>query len=221
MIQQKARRRLRQILTILQEVYPNAACALHFTNPLELLVATMLSAQCTDARVNRVTQHLFQHYHTAADYVAVATEQLALEIQSTGFYRQKARMIRRCCEALVHHHNGMVPDTMEALVQLPGVGRKTANVVLGNAFHRAQGIAVDTHVLRLTQRLELTAATNPNTIEQDLLTLVPRKAWTLFSHLLISHGRTLCKARTPQCRACPLGHICRMAQQGDHQGKTC
>ena len=199
---------LRQLVAVLQETYPDAHCALNFTTPLELLIATILSAQCTDVRVNSVTPTLFQKYRTAADYVAAAPEELAKDIQSTGFYRQKAQTIQRCCEALLQHYNGTVPDTMEALVQLPGIGRKTANVVLGNALHRPQGIAVDTHVQRLAQRLGLTTARTPDTIEQALLELVPRKAWTLFSHLLISHGRAICKARVPQCGVCPVHHLC-------------
>ena len=199
---------LRQLVAILQETYPDARCALNFTTPLELLIATILSAQCTDVRVNSVTLKLFQKYRTAADYVAAAPEELAKDIQSTGFYRQKAQTIQRCCEALLQHHNGAVPDTMEALVRLPGVGRKTANVVLGNAFHRSQGIAVDTHVQRLAQRLGLTTERTPDKIEPALLELVPQKTWTAFSHLLISHGRAICKARVPQCGACPVHHLC-------------
>jgi endonuclease-3 len=207
--------RPRQLLSILQETYPDAHCALNFTTPLELLLATILSAQCTDARVNLVTSTLFQKYRTALDYVAAAPEELARDIQSTGFYRQKARAIQRCCAALVQQHNGAVPDTMEALVGLPGVGRKTANVVLGNAFGRPHGIAVDTHVQRLTRRLGLTTETAPDKIERDLVALVRRKDWTLFSHLLISHGRTVCKARAPQCTACPVHHLCPSAR---HEG---
>ena len=207
---------LRQLVAVLQETYPDAHCALNFTTPLELLIATILSAQCTDVRVNSVTPMLFRKYRTAADYVAAAPEELAKDIQSTGFYRQKAHTIQRCCEALLQQHNGAVPDTMAALVQLPGVGRKTANVVLGNAFHRPQGIAVDTHVQRLAQRLGLTTARTPDTIEQALLELVPRKAWTLFSHLLISHGRAICKARVPQCGVCPVHHLCPSAPREGH-----
>ena len=205
--------RLGQLLGILQKTYPDAHCALNFTTPLELLIATILSAQCTDVRVNLVTPTLFQKYRTAADYVAADPEELARDIQSTGFYRQKANTIQRCCAALVQQHNGAVPDTMEALVQLPGVGRKTANVVLGNAFDRPHGIAVDTHVQRLARRLGLTIATTPDKIEQDLLALVCRKDWTLFSHLLISHGRAVCKARVPQCAACPVHHLCPSTRQ--------
>src|SRR5215470_8935801 len=208
-----AKSRLQQVLAILQETYPDAHCALNFTTPLELLIATILSAQCTDVRVNLLTPALFQKYRTAADYASADPEELARDIQSTGFYRQKARAIQRCCAVLVQQHNGAVPDTMEALVQLPGVGRKTANVVLGNAFHRPYGIAVDTHVQRLAQRLGLTTEHTPDKIEQALLGIVPRQAWTLFSHLLISHGRAICKARVPQCGVCPVHHLCPSASR--------
>lgn len=200
--------RLATILTILRETYPDARCALNFTNPLELLIATILSAQCTDERVNIVSRSLFQKYRTAADYASADPDELARDIQSTGFYRQKARSIQRCCEMLLTQYQGVVPDTMEELVRLPGVGRKTANVILGNVFHRPQGIAVDTHVKRLAQRLGLTTETNPDKIEQDLLSLVPREAWTLLSHLFIFHGRALCTARAPQCVVCPVQHVC-------------
>lgn len=213
MTARSGKHRLRQLLAILQETYPDAQCALNFTTPLELLIATILSAQCTDAQVNRVTSRLFQKYCTAADYMAATPDELAQDIQSTGFYRQKTQSIQRCCEALLQHHNGTVPDTMEALVRLPGVGRKTANVVLGNALHRPQGIAVDTHVQRLAQRLGLTTESTPDKIEQALLGLVPRKDWTLFSHLLISHGRAICKARVPQCGVCPVHHLCPSVQR--------
>jgi endonuclease-3 len=208
MMARSVKSRLRQLLGILQETYPDAHCALNFTTPLELLIATILSAQCTDVRVNLVTPALFQKYRSAVDYVAADPEALARDIQSTGFYRQKARAIQHCCAALVQQHNGAVPDTMEALVDLPGVGRKTANVVLGNAFGRPHGIAVDTHVQRLAQRLGLTTETTPDKIERDLVALVRRKDWTLFSHVLISHGRTVCKARVPHCAACPVHHLC-------------
>lgn len=197
-----------EILSILQQTYPDAHCALEFTTPLELLIATILSAQCTDERVNLVTRRLFQRYRTVEDYATADPEELARAIQSTGFYRQKARSIQRCCELLLSQYGGVIPDTMEELVRLPGVGRKTANVILGNALHRPQGIAVDTHVKRLAQRLGLTTATNPDKIEQVLMALVPREAWTLWSHLLIFHGRALCKARAPQCAICPVQHLC-------------
>jgi len=211
---QDTRQRLTAILAILQETYPDAHCALHFSNPLELLVATILSAQCTDERVNMVTPMLFQKYRTAADYASADCEALAKDIQSTGFYRQKARNIQRCCAILLTHYGGVLPETIEDLVQLPGVGRKTANVLLGNALHRPQGIAVDTHVKRLAQRLGLTTATIPDTIEQDLMDLVPQEQWTPCSHLLIFHGRTICKARAPQCSMCPVQHLCPAATRG-------
>src|SRR5215813_1674677 len=204
MMARNVKSRLQQLLGILQATYPDAHCVLNFTTPLELLIATILSAQCTDVRVNLVTPALFQKYRTAVDYVAAAPEELARDIQSTGFYRQKARAIQRCCAVLVQQHNGAVPDTMEALVELPGVGRKTANVVLGNAFDCPHGIAVDTHVQRLFFRVTATTETTPDKIERDLVALVRRKDWTLFSHLLISHGRMVCKARVPQCAACPV-----------------
>ena len=200
--------RLTQIVAILTQTYPEARCRLEFSTPLELLVATILSAQCTDERVNKVTCTLFQKYRTAADYAGADAEELAYDIKSTGFYRQKAASLQRCCEALLRLHAGVVPHTLEALVQLPGVGRKTANVVLGNALHRPQGIAVDTHVQRVTQRLGLTAATSADTIERDLVALVPQQHWTRFSHLLIFHGRAICKARVPRCVVCPLQHLC-------------
>jgi endonuclease-3 len=199
---------LTQIVAILSQVYPEARCRLEFSTPLELLVATILAAQCTDERVNAVTRTLFRKYHTAADYANTGAEELAQEIKSTGFYRQKAASLQRCCEALVRHHAGVVPDSLEALVQLPGVGRKTANVVLGNALHRSQGIAVDTHVKRVVQRLGLTIAASADTIEQDLMALVPQEHWTRISHLLIFHGRAVCKARVPRCAACPLQQLC-------------
>lgn len=204
----KAQGHVQQLLAILQDTYPDACCALHFTNALELLIATILSAQCTDERVNRVTPALFHKYRTAVHYMQAAPDELAHIIQSTGFYRQKARSIQECCTALVIQYDGEVPATMEELISLPGVGRKTANVVLGNAFKCPQGIAVDTHVKRLAQRLGLTAATTPDRIEQDLLALVPQEHWTLVSHLLIFHGRAICKARAPQCRRCPVSHLC-------------
>jgi endonuclease-3 len=200
--------RLTQIIAILVQSYPEARCRLVFSTPLELLIATMLSAQCTDERVNAVTRTLFQKYRTASDYASTAVDTLAQDIKSTGFYRQKAASIQRCCAALARLHHGEVPTTMEALVQLPGVGRKTANVVLGNAFNRPQGIAVDTHVKRLSQRLGLTTASSVDTMEQDLMALTPQQDWTHLSHLLIFHGRAVCRARVPRCAACPVQHLC-------------
>jgi endonuclease-3 len=206
--------RLTQIVAMLRHAYPEARCALLFSSPLELLIATILSAQCTDERVNSVTRTLFQKYRTAADYAAADFDELAKDIQSTGFYRQKAYSIQRCCGMLLTQYHGEIPATMDELVQLPGVGRKTANVMLGNAFHHPQGIAVDTHVKRLAQRLGLTTAANPDTIEQDLMVLVPRHLWTLLSHLLIFHGRAICKARAPQCHRCSVHHLCPSAMLG-------
>ncbi len=204
--------RLIDIQTILHQTYPDARCALEFSNPLELLIATILSAQCTDERVNIVTRNLFQKYCSVVDYAAVDFDELAQDIHSTGFFRQKARSIQRCCEMILAQYDGVIPETMEGLVRLPGVGRKTANVILGNAFHCQAGIAVDTHVKRLSQRLDLTDETNPDKIEQDLMALVPREDWTLISHLLILHGRNICKARAPQCEACPVSRLCPSAR---------
>ena len=209
---QDRQQRLTKILEILHTTYPEARCALDFANPLELLIATILSAQCTDERVNSVTRTLFKKYRTADDYVSASEDALAKDIQSTGFYRQKARNIQRCCAVLLSQHHGTVPNTMDALIRLPGVGRKTANVILGNAFHRPQGIAVDTHVKRLAGRLGLTIETNPDKIEQVLIGLIPQDAWTLCSHVLIFHGRSCCKARIPQCEVCDVRHLCPAAR---------
>ena len=196
------------LLDLLQQTYPDARCRLEFSTPLELLIATILSAQCTDERVNLVTQSLFRKYRTAIDYATANPDVLAQDIKSTGFYRQKAESIQRCCATLVARYDGEVPPQMEALVQLPGVGRKTANVVLGNAFNQPIGIAVDTHVKRVAQRLGLTTHTSPDKIEQELMAIVPKTWWTKISHLLIFHGRARCKARSPQCMACELAHLC-------------
>jgi endonuclease-3 len=221
MVQRNHKSQIVELLAILQHTYPEAHCALEFTTPLELLIATILSAQCTDERVNLVTRTLFQRYCTIEDYVTAEPEELARAIQSTGFYRQKARSIQRCCNTLLSRYGGSIPETMEALISLPGVGRKTANVILGNALHCPQGIAVDTHVKRLARRLGLTTATNPDKIEQDLMVLVPQEAWTLFSHLLIFHGRTLCKARAPQCAICPVQHLCPASTLAAGRQKRC
>src|SRR5882762_2258497 len=178
-----------KIIAGLKRAYPDAHCELNFSNPLELLIATILSAQCTDKRVNLVTADLFKKYRTARDYAEAPQEVLEQEIKTTGFFRNKAKSIRTCCQALVEHHGGEVPRSMEQLITLGGVGRKTANVVLGNAFNINTGVVVDTHVARLSQRLGLTKETTPEKIEQDLMRLVPQNEWTLFSHLLIWHGR--------------------------------
>jgi endonuclease III len=200
--------RLGRILESLKRAYPDAHCELDFSNPLELLIATILSAQCTDKLVNRVTASLFQQYRSAADYAAAPIAELENAIRQLGFFRNKARSIQGCCRALVERHQGKVPNIMDALVQLDGVGRKTANVVLGNAFNLSEGIVVDTHVTRLSHRLALTAQSDAVKIERDLLALVPREDWTLFSHLLIWHGRRRCTARSPDCPNCEISQLC-------------
>jgi endonuclease III len=191
-----------------REVYPDAHCELDFKNPLQLLIATILSAQCTDKRVNMVTPALFKKYRSAADYAEADPSALEREIQSTGFFRSKTKSIRSACTAIVAQHGGRVPDTMEELNALPGVGRKTANVVLGNAFGKNEGIVVDTHVIRLSQRLHLTRETEAEKIERDLMKIVPRADWTIWSHWLIWHGRRRCFARKPDCRNCEVFALC-------------
>jgi endonuclease-3 len=201
-----------KVIKRLKAAYPDARCSLNFSTPLELLVATVLSAQCTDARVNIVTKLLFQKYRTASDYAGAPPGELEEDIKSTGFYRNKAKALRECCAVLVARYGGEVPATMAALVRLPGVGRKTANVILGNAYNRAEGIVVDTHVRRLAGRLGLTQHSDPDKIEQDLLLLVPREDWILVGHLFILHGRRICVARAPKCLVCPLNDLCPAAQ---------
>lgn len=197
-----------ELLKRLPAIYPDAHCELDHSNPLELLVATILSAQCTDKRVNIVTKDLFQRCRTAADYAAIPQEELEALVRSTGFYRNKAKNIRAMGAALIAKHGGEVPSTLEALAALPGAGRKTANVVLGNAFQKNEGVVVDTHVGRLSQRLGLTTFSDPVRIEQDLIKLFPRDSWTLLSHWLIFHGRRRCPARKPDCPNCELRDIC-------------
>jgi len=200
--------RTRKIIAGLKRTYPDAHCELNYTNPLELLIATILSAQCTDKRVNLVTAELFKKYRTATDFAKASLEDLEQAIKSTGFFRNKAKSIKSCCQALVDRHSGEVPRTMELLTELGGVGRKTANVVLGNAFNVNTGIVVDTHVARLSQRLGLTKAEDAGKIELELMTLVPQKEWTLFSHWLIWHGRRRCYARNPDCANCEILNLC-------------
>ncbi|MBP8646331.1 MAG: endonuclease III [Syntrophobacteraceae bacterium] len=195
------------VLQLLDRMYPEARCSLHFHNPLELLVATILSAQCTDERVNRVTPALFEKYPTARDYADAPIEELEAHIKSTGFYRNKARNIRECCKIIAERFGGEVPQDLDLLVQLPGIGRKTANVVLGNSFG-IPAIVVDTHVSRVARRLGLTRHKDADKIERDLMALVPGDRWTLFSHQMIQHGRTLCQARKPRCEICPLRPYC-------------
>jgi endonuclease III len=201
-------KRARQLVRLLRREYPEARCSLNFETPLELLVATILSAQCTDERVNLVTAELFRKYRTCEDYAAAPTEELEQDIRSTGFFRNKAKAIQGACRQLAERHAGRVPDTMEELLLLPGVARKTANVVLGNAYHLATGVVVDTHVSRLSERLGLSAQKSPEKIEQDLMGLIPEPDWIDFSHLLIAHGRKVCKARTPLCAECVLETYC-------------
>jgi endonuclease-3 len=204
----QARRHAAQVVEVLAATYPDAECALIHENPLQLLIATILSAQCTDARVNMVTPGLFAKYPTAKALADVPQEDLEQEIQSTGFFRSKAKNIRACCRDLVEKHGGEVPRDLDSLVQLAGVGRKTANVVLGTAFGIASGVVVDTHVARLSKRMGLTRATQPEKIEQDLMALLPDSEWVNFSHRMIHHGRRICAARKPLCGQCPLNDIC-------------
>ena len=200
--------RVPALLEALQRAYPDAHCELNHSNPLELLVATILSAQCTDKRVNAVTPDLFRRYPSAASYAAAPAADLEAAIRSTGFFRNKARSIQACCRALVERHGGQVPATMDELTQLDGVGRKTANVVLGNAFGLNEGIVVDTHVTRLSRRLGLTRQREAEKIEQDLRKLVPQDQWAMFSHWLIWHGRRRCGARKPDCSGCEVAALC-------------
>jgi endonuclease-3 len=202
------RERVRKLIAALRRTYPDAHCELNYSNPLELLIATILSAQCTDKRVNSVTAELFKKYRTAADYANADPAELEQAIKTTGFFRSKARNIQACCRALVERHGGQVPRTMAELTALDGVGRKTANVVLGNAFGMNEGIVVDTHVARLARRLGLSRHTDAAKIEQDLMKLVPREHWTMFSHWLIWHGRRRCFARKPDCAHCEIARLC-------------
>lgn len=202
------KQRAEALVQALQDVYPEAHCELNFSNPLELLVATILSAQCTDKRVNMVTPELFEKYLTAEAYAEADEQELEELVKSTGFYRNKAKAIRAACAEIVQLHGGKVPASMEALHALPGVGRKTANVVLGNAFGKNEGVVVDTHVKRLSARLKLTTKTDPEKIELDLMKLIPREHWTDFSHWLIWHGRRRCYARKPDCQNCEIQHLC-------------
>jgi len=197
------------IVELLRKEYPDVkGTALHYTNPLELLIATILSAQTTDERVNIVTKDLFKKYRTAKDYANADLEELQNDIRSINFYRNKAKYIKQCCQILVEKYNGQVPDSMEELLKLPGVSRKTANVVLSNAFRKDEGIVVDTHVMRLSQRLGLTKEKDRDKIEQDLMKKFPKEKWFDLANLLIAHGRKICKARQPLCNKCILKDIC-------------
>lgn len=202
------KKRARKIIARLKKAYPDARCSLNYSNPLELLVATILSAQCTDERVNAVTSDLFGKYREAGDYLKVPQSELEQDIHSTGFFRNKAKAIQGACRVIVERHGGRVPDSIEELLELPGVARKTANVVLGNAFGIAAGVVVDTHVSRLSERLGLSSHRQPEKIERDLLEIIPKKDWIDFSHLLIYHGRAVCKARSPLCDRCVIEPLC-------------
>jgi len=200
--------RARRIISRLKQTYPDAHCELKHSTPLQLLIATILSAQCTDERVNKVTPALFARCRTARDFAEIPIAELEALIRTTGFFRSKAKSIRGCATALVKDHGGEVPKTMEHLHSLPGVGRKTANVVLGNAFNLAEGVVVDTHVGRLSRRMGLTRQQDPVKVEQALMKIVPKEDWTLFSHLLIWHGRRRCSARKPDCQHCEIKNLC-------------
>jgi endonuclease III len=210
------KRRAGRIVRALKKEYADARCSLDYASPLELLVATILSAQCTDERVNLVTADLFRKYRTWEDYASAPAEELERDIHSTGFFRNKAKSIQGACRMIGESYGGRVPDSMDELLKLPGVARKTANVVLGNAYGIASGVVVDTHVARLSERLGLTAEKTPEKIERDLASLVPESDWILFPHLLIAHGRKVCKARTPLCGECVLSKLCPSAFKFDN-----
>lgn len=205
---EKIDNRVRDIIRRLKKDYPDASTALLHQNPLQLLVATILSAQCTDERVNKVTPILFAKYRTVHDFANANVSELENEIKSTGFYRAKTKSIINCCKRLVESYSGKVPDKMDDLVKLPGVGRKTANVVLSNAFGIASGVVVDTHVKRLSERLGLTKHTDPEKIECNLMDVIPKKNWIIFGDLLIWHGRRVCNARKPKCLECSVAQLC-------------
>lgn len=199
---------IKQIIARLKKAYPDAHCALDHSTPFELLIATILSAQCTDARVNIVTADIFRKYRGPADYLKISQKELEKDIHSTGFFRNKAKNIQAACKRIVEEFGGEVPRTMDELLTLGGVARKTANVVLGNAFGIASGVVVDTHVSRISQLLGLTASKTPEKIENDLKEIVPKKDWVMFPHWLITHGRNVCIARRPKCGECPLADLC-------------
>jgi len=203
-----AEERAPEIVRILSGTHADAKVALNFSNPLEMLVATILSAQCTDERVNRVTKTLFDKYRTPEDYLRVPESELAADIKPTGFFNQKTKSIRGACRRIVEVYGGEVPDTMDDLLTLPGVARKTANIVLGNAFGKVEGIAVDTHVHRLADRFGFSKEKDPDKIERDLMRLIPRQRWFPFTYVLIDHGRAICVARNPKCEICPVSHLC-------------
>lgn len=205
--------RIEDIIRILRRTYPDSQTALNFTNPLQILVATILSAQCTDKKVNEITPGLFARYPDAAAFAAADLHELEEQIRPTGFFRNKAKNIVNACQKIIRDFNGRLPENMADLVSLPGVARKTANIVLSSGFNRAEGIAVDTHVKRLAGRLGLSSETNPDKIEQDLLQLVPKSAWLEINYLLVNHGRAICPARKPLCPDCPIQYLCPSAEK--------
>jgi endonuclease III len=202
------KQRVREIIRILKRAYPDAKCSLNHSNAFELLIATILSAQCTDARVNIVTQDLFRKYRKPGDYLKVSPKELQRDIRTTGFFRNKTTSIQGAAKVLNEKYRGEVPQTMDELLELPGVARKTANVVLGNAFGLSAGVVVDTHVTRLSHRLDLSRQKTAEKIEQDLIAIVPKKDWVIFPHLMIAHGRAICKARNPLCAECVVEKLC-------------
>lgn len=204
---QEKKQRVLHIIRVLKKLFPDARIALHYSNPWELLVAVILSAQCTDKKVNEVTEKLFKKYRTIGDYAAVRARDFEKDMYSTGFYKNKARHILSAARIIQKKYHSTLPDTMEELLVIPGIGRKTANVILGTAFGKAEGIVVDTHVIRLGKKLGLTTATRPDMIERDLMALVPRKDWIAFSHMLIHYGRAYCSAKKHDHAQCPLAHI--------------
>jgi endonuclease-3 len=210
---QSAKERIGDIIKILRKNYPATCTALNFETPLQILVATILSAQCTDERVNKITPALFKKYPSAKEFARAKQEDLETEVRSTGFFRNKAKSIIGAAKTICGDFGGEVPDAMEDLLTLPGVARKTANIVLSSAFKKAAGIAVDTHVKRLSERLGLSAQQAPEKIEKDLLALVPKKDWLDFNYLLVNHGRAICIARKPKCPECPLKHLCPSAEK--------
>lgn len=200
--------KVNEIIFLLKKNYPDVKIALDFSNPLELLIATILSAQSTDKQINKVTKTLFKKYRSPQDFVKTPQEELEKDIYSTGFYRNKAKNIKKLCEILVNNFNSKVPDAMEDLVTLPGVARKTANIVLSSAFGKIEGIAVDTHVKRVAAKLGLTTNTDPDKIEKDLMKIIPKENWDIFTLMLIRHGRQICDAKKPKCEVCSLNKLC-------------
>lgn len=205
---ESAEKRIKKIIRVLHKTYPESRTALTHRNPLQILIATILSAQCTDARVNLITPQLFQKYRSAEDFARADQGELEEEIRSTGFFRNKAKNIIGASTKIVEDFLGRVPDNMADLITLPGVARKTANIVLSSGYQKSEGIAVDTHVKRLSGRLGLSSENNPDKIEQDLLMIVPKEDWIDFNYMLVNHGRQVCQARKPQCSECPLSHLC-------------